>query len=103
MDDAGQAVCKLCNKHINYGSRGAIAKAIFIQGNDVSSNSILLFSFSAKPPWPPYKGPALDPQGGLGGPLDPRPIFLFFHNFPFSSLILWQGQIRSFRLFYMKK
>ena len=24
-DNARQAVCKLCNKHINYGSRGAIA------------------------------------------------------------------------------
>ena len=24
-DDAGQAVCKLCNKYINYGSRGAVA------------------------------------------------------------------------------
>ena len=23
-DDAGQAVCKLCNKHINCGSRGAV-------------------------------------------------------------------------------
>ena len=29
----------------------------------------------------PHKGSALDPQGGLGGPLDPWHIFLFFFKF----------------------
>ena len=108
-DDAGQAVGKLCNKHISYGSRGAIAldehvksaKHLIIIQN-LCSERLFLFKemmFPAtqfcyfrfrpgekKPPWPPYKGAALAPQDGLGGPLDPRPIFLFFHNFPFSSL-----------------
>ena len=50
--------------------------------------AIFVFGRGALPPWPPYKGSALDPYGGLGGPHGPRPIFLFFHNFPFSSLIV---------------
>ena len=47
-----------------------------------------LKSFSAgglRPPWPPYQRSALDPQRGLGGPLDPPAISAFFvksHSHP---------------------
>ncbi|KAH3738557.1 hypothetical protein DPMN_045195 [Dreissena polymorpha] len=34
----------------------------------------------ASPSLPLYKGLALDPQGGLGDPLDPRPYQLLFHK-----------------------